>query len=265
MKYKQFLVAAGLLGILTTSAFFNEASAYAESASLDSKGSITFTGEYPKDIVDPEKPDEVVDPGESPKLDGNLRIDFVPKLNFYQNKISDKDEVYYANAQNFLSDTSARANFIQVTDVRSDGDGWTLQVRQDVQFNNQNTTNKEIHGAVMSFDQSWASSSTNISNTPQISKDTIRIENIGATYDLASAQVGQGKGTWSISFGSSGETQANTLEKRLDADGKEVLDSQFSNKTVYQNKAISLSIPGAAKVDPVQYKTMLTWILAELP
>lgn len=243
-------------------------SAYAEAGSISGPGTIKFEGEYPQNIVDPENPEVTVDPGESPKLEGDLRIDFVPKLDFYQNKISDKDEVYYANAQNFFGATKARGNFIQITDLRQKPTGWTLQLRQEMQFTNNGTKNKEIKGAMLSLDNSWVNSTKDLSEAPQLSKEIINIDNIGASYNLAQASSGHGSGTWSISFGASGENksnQKNTLEPRLNKDGQSVLDPIFDQKPVYQNKAVSLSIPGTTMVDPVPYITVLTWILAELP
>ncbi|WP_207694727.1 hypothetical protein DOK67_0000533 [Enterococcus sp. DIV0212c] len=242
--------------------------AFAESESLSGPGKIKFSGEYPQEIVDPEKPGEIVDPGETPQLKGDLRIDFVPKLDFYQNKISDKDEIYYGNAQNFFGATKPRGNFVQVTDLRQKPTGWTLQLRQEMQFTNQDTEHSEINGAMLSLDKSWVSSSKDLSGAPQLSKEIINIDNVGASYNLAQANTGQGGGTWTISFGASAENQSNqknTLEPRLDKDGQAVLDPVFDNKPIYLNKAVSLSIPGTTIVDPVPYTTVLTWILAELP
>lgn len=243
-------------------------SVFAESKALDGTGTIKFEGEYPQDITDPENPDEIVDPGETPQLKGNLRIDFVPKLDFYQNKISDKDETYYANAQNFFGATKPRGNYVQVTDLRAKPTGWTLQLRQEIQFTNNETEHKEIKGAMLSLDKSWVNSTKDLSEAPQLSKEIINVDNIGASYNLAQANVGQGGGTWLISFGASEQNssnQKNTLEPRLDKDGQAVLDPIFDKKPVYLNQAISLSIPGKTVIDPVPYTTVLTWILAELP
>ncbi|WP_025873645.1 WxL domain-containing protein [Enterococcus crotali] len=246
----------------------NSINASAESESLSGPGKIKFSGEYPQDIVDPEKPGEIVDPGETPQLKGDLRIDFVPKLDFYQNKISDKDEIYYGNAQNFFGATKPRGNFVQVTDLRQKPTGWTLQLRQEMQFTNKDTEHSEIKGAMLSLDKSWVNSTKDLSNAPQLSKEIINIDNVGASYNLAQANTGQGGGTWTISFGASVENQSNqknTLEPRLDKNGQAVLDPVFDNKPIYLNKAVSLSIPGTTIVDPVPYTTVLTWVLAELP
>lgn len=269
MRKKRLLIQALIVPLTVVASLAGVSNAaYAETESISGPGTIKFEGEYPQNIVDPEKPGEIVDPGETPQLTGDLRIDFVPKLDFYQNKISDKDEVYYANAQNFFGTTKARGNFVQVTDLRQKPTGWTLQLRQEMQFTNKDAKNKEIKGAMLSLDKSWVSSTKDLSEAPQLSKEIINIDNVGASYNLAQANTGQGSGTWTISFGASEENKANqknTLEPRLDKNGQAVLDPVFDQKPVYQNKAVSLSIPGTTVVDPVPYTTVLTWILAELP
>jgi hypothetical protein len=258
----------GLLLVTIGSPIFLAREAAAETESMDGSGTVTFEGEYPQEILDPENPEIVVDPGESPQLKGDLRIDFVPKFDFYQNKISDKDEIYYANAQNFFGATKPRGNFVQVTDVRQKSTGWTLQLRQEIQFTNKEAKHKEINGAMLSLDKSWVNSLGNLENAPQLSKEIINIDNVGASYNLAQAEAGKGSGTWIISFGASSDNnsnQKNTLEPRLDNKGQAVLDPVFEQKPVYLNKAVTLSIPGSTIVDPVPYTTELTWILAELP
>lgn len=269
MEKKSKLISSLILSLAVLSSLsWEHTQVYAERGSINGSGTIKFEGEYPQNIVDPEKPGEIVDPGESPKLEGDLRIDFVPRFDFYQNKISNKDEVYYANAQNFFGATKPRGNFVQVTDLRQKPTGWTLQLRQEMQFTNNDTKNKEIKGAMLSLDKSWVNSTKNLSEAPQLSKEIINIDNVGASYNLAQASSGQGSGTWTISFGASEENnsnQKNTLEPRLDKEGQAVLDPIFDQKPVYQNRAVSLSIPGTAIVEPVPYTTVLTWILAELP
>lgn len=232
------------------------------------RGLIKFSGEHPKGVVDPEHPDKGVNPGPSPSTDGTLRFDFVPQLNFWNNVISEKDQVYQANAQLFLDGTGARGNFVQLSDYREKGSGWSLQIRQETQLTNKSTQNKELKGAVISFDQSWTNSINSATYAPNVSKEVIHINNIGETYDLAQAKPGTGEGTWSIIFGASidnGQGKKDTLSPRIDQHGQPFLDSDFNNQPIYQNSAVSLFIPGKTKKDPVHYQAMLTWILSELP
>ncbi|WP_375270020.1 WxL domain-containing protein [Enterococcus sp. DIV0212c] len=248
--------------------FMQPISVNAEPRSPSESGKIKFNGEYPKGVVDPEHPDKEVNPGPSPTTEGSLRFDFVPQLNFWSNVISEKDQVYYANAQLFLDGTGARGNFVQLSDYREKGSGWSLQVRQETQLTNESAQNKELKGSVISLDQSWTNSINSASYAPNVSKEVIHINNIGETYDLAQAKPGTGEGTWSIIFGASidnGQGRKDTLSPRIDQHGQPFLDPGFNNQPIYQNNAVSLSIPGKTKKDPVHYQTMLTWILSELP
>ncbi|MEI5990141.1 WxL domain-containing protein [Enterococcus crotali] len=235
-------------------------------------GHISFTGDSdggdkggPKD---PENPGTSVDPGPSPSTTGDLRIDFVPQLNFSANRISDKAMSLPVNAQLFHDDTTARGNFVQITDERSEALGWTLQLRQEMQFQNMDTANNELKGAFLSFDKSWANSVSNLDKAPVVSKEIIEVNNIGETHTLAKAKSGNGLGTWSISFGASENNPLqleNTLTPRVDEKGEPVLNADFGNQQVYQNNAITLNIPTATKIDAVEYTTVITWILSELP
>lgn len=232
------------------------------------KGTVDIEANYKQEVVDPENPQDVVDPGDSPKTSGDLRIDFVPQLNFGSNKLSTKDEVYFGNAQLFHGETGARGNFVQVSDYRGTGSGWLLQVKQETQFRNESATNKELNGAVLSFDQSWTNSIHSADQAPIVSKDVIHIDNIGETYNLAEAKQGKGEGTWSIIFGASIQNKndrKNTLSPRMKPTGEPELNPVFENKPIYKNEALSLSVPGNTKKDAVNYQTVITWILSELP
>ncbi|MGG5342826.1 WxL domain-containing protein [Enterococcus sp. AZ192] len=219
-------------------------------------------------IQDPENPSLIVDPGPSPSTKGKLRIDFVPQLNFSVNKITDKATSYPVNAQLFHDETTARGNFVQVTDVRDSAYGWTLQLRQETQFQNLEAANSELIGSVLSFDKSWANSTIDKDLAPLVSKEVIQLNNIGETYNLATAESGKGHGVWSISFGASAENpigMTNTLTPKIDRTGQPMLDPTFGNKQVNENSALQLSIPKATKISSGTYTTVLTWVLAELP
>lgn len=240
-------------------------------SSKNSPGHIRFTDDVDKGnegIQDPEYPENIVDPGPSPSTSGDLRIDFVPQLDFSANKVSDKGMSLPVNAQLFLDETPARGNFIQITDERPKALGWSLQMRQETQFKNMNTANNELKGAFLSFDKSWANSTSDLAYAPTVSKEVIEVSSIGETYTLANAKSGDGSGTWSISFGASENNPLqleNTLTQRVDLNGKPVLNSDFANKQNYQNSAITLNIPAATQIDAVEYTTVITWILSELP
>lgn len=246
------------------------AAQFAEASGLNGKTTITFEGENGETpIRDPENPTKIVDPGNSPKTNGKLRFDFVPQFDFWNAavKSDNQNEIYYGNAQHFHGDTTPRGNFIQISDYRDTAEGWVLQVRQEKQFYNEHAKNKELKGATLSLANSWVSSTRDLSEAPSVPKNGIILDNIGQTYNLAEAKKGTGGGTWQVVFGMS-EDYAGTqssLSPRKGNDGESLSHGTFENKPVYQNKALSLQIPGATKIDPVPYQTMITWTLSELP
>ncbi|MBL1224894.1 WxL domain-containing protein [Enterococcus sp. BWR-S5] len=269
MKSKHFIPAALFIALLGLG---SSEQVQAESNSANNKATVEFSNTDTEidDIRDPENPDVSVDPGESPSTSGPLRIDFVPQLNFHVNAISNKDVSYPVNAQLFLDGkTEARGNFVQISDYRKSAKGWTLQLRQESQFSNFDTKNSVLNGAVLSFDKSWTNSvNKDTIASPLVSKEIIRLEHVGETYNLATAETGGGLGTWSISFGASAANPAelsSTLTPKNGKDGNPILDAVFNNQQVHENSAIRLSIPGKTEKDPVNYTTVLTWILAELP
>ncbi|MBO0471756.1 WxL domain-containing protein [Enterococcus sp. DIV0242_7C1] len=263
---KEINVFLGLAGLLLSVGLTS--SAYADESSYSGNGNIRFEGKVQTQVMDPENPTQVADPGDSPKTNGNLRFDFVPQLNFYQAKISAKDKVYYSNAQLFKNDIGARGNFLQISDYRENKSGWTLQLKQETQFTNSAAKkHKELNGAVLSFDQSWTNSAVDFSSAPTVSKEVIQISNIGELYNLAEAKQNEGEGTWSIIFGSStsNEQHAETLKPRMNHQNQPILDPNFGNQPMYENQAVTLSVPGKTQKESGNYQTVLTWILSELP
>ncbi|OJG68413.1 hypothetical protein RV09_GL001660 [Enterococcus moraviensis] len=241
--------------------------AKADVTNYSDKGTIEFYGKHPVQVMDPERPGTPADPGESPKTNNLLRFDFVPQIDFGEAKMSNQDQTYYGNAQLFKDDTGARGNFIQVSDFRNDSPGWTLQLKQETQFQNIEK-GKELKGTVLSFDQSWANSINDPAMAPTVSKEVIRLLNIGEVYNLAEAKPTMGDGTWAIIFGASvnnDKKRPDTLKPKLDEQNNAIVDPRFNNQPIYENQAISLFVPGKAAKEPGNYQTVLTWILSELP
>lgn len=262
-KGKMFI---SLVSILLTLSLGGTAQANEES--YTGNGTIRFEGRVETQVMDPENPTQVVDPGYSPKTEGNLRFDYVPQLNFYQAKISAEDTLYYSNAQLFKNDVGARGNFIQISDYRENKSGWTLQLKQETQFiNSEAKKHKELSGAVLSFDKSWTNSANDFATAPTVSKEVIRLSNIGELYNLAVAKPNEGEGTWSIVFGSSAtkKWQKETVKPRMIDGNTPILDPNFGNQPMYENQAVTLSVPGKTKKEPGSYQSVLTWILSELP
>lgn len=218
-------------------------------------------------IRDPENVDVIVDPPRINKTEGRLRFDFVPELNFGASEISNKNIVFPVNAQQFKDETTARGQFIQLSDYRDNPTGWTLQLRQETQFKSEAQEGAVLKGAVLSFDNSWTNSKKDASLAPKVSKEVIRLNNIGETYNLAEAAFGNGGGTWSIVFGASENNpngQAATVSAKVDEQNKPVIDEAV-NKAAYINSAVQLTVPAATEKQPGTYSTVLTWMISELP
>lgn len=208
--------------------------------------------------VDPENPEVPANPeGEIVTTKGLLRLDFIPQLSFGSQAISDQDQVYFADAQTIHKGAAKRPNYVQVTDNRGTLKGWNLSVRQEGQFKNDTTKNKELQGAVLSFDKQQLNSTFDPKYSPTIIKDAIAIEQMGVTYPVAIADEDHGMGTWTIQFGSrvaNGQGDSTLISNKTK-------DGRFSEN---KNSAISLFVPGKTKKDPVQYTAVITWIISEL-
>ncbi|MBO0422749.1 WxL domain-containing protein [Enterococcus plantarum] len=243
--------------------------AQAAPETLDQSGSVSIKGSVVTNPVDPENPEDVVDPGDKTSTDGPLRIDYVSALDFGESKISKNGRTYHALAQQFFGETGPRGSYIQITDQQAESSGWSLQVKQNYQFTNpiiQKTNEQDLKGAVLSLDKGWANSS-GTSEAPTVMRETIALNSIDSAYEIATARTGSGKGVWTIAFGASDTNSSDqpvTLTPVVDKAGKPVIDSHYS-KPVYSNSAITLTIPETTKIHPVEYQTTITWILAKLP
>lgn len=170
--------------------------------------------------------------------------------------------VYEVKAQTFNDMATVRPNYIQVTDLRGSMAGWNVTVKQETMFENV-ITHTPLKGAILSFDKQWVNfgSASKDAKKPTVKKDAIKIDEIGASYPIATADKGTGAGTWVINFGSTGKVnhRENSLEPIETS-------SQENSKAVkgFTNSAIQLFVPGNTKKEPGKYKTVITWTISEL-
>ncbi|MHC5247466.1 WxL domain-containing protein [Enterococcus sp. LJL90] len=242
------------------------------SHSIGNKGSVTVVGPDVSDLIDPENPEVIVDPGEGYSTTGPLRIDFISDLGFGLERITASERTYSSLAQLFHSDTEPRGYYVQISDYREDVSGWQLQVSQESQFRNsviQNIQEQELLGATLSFTKGWAN--TNGDENPgniEVTNEAISISEIGANYTVAVAGEGEGKGVWTIAFGGSAGYQQNdpngTLVPLITSEEKPLMDTTY-NKQAYGNSAVQLSVPTNTKIHPLQYTTQLRWTLVAGP
>lgn len=186
-----------------------------------------------------------------PGTGGPLSLDYISGLDFGNNKITNKTITYYANPQYQANKDksgpdleTAMPNYIQVTDKRGTNAGWSLSLKQVGQFKNEETLNKELTGAEISFSKGEAVSIMNNVKAP----DTFEILNLkpNESVNVMAASKDAGAGTWVDRFG--------TVEE-MEIEGQKVL----------KNKAISLTIPGTTPKDAVKYETKLLWTLSDVP
>lgn len=212
----------------------------ATAGEMQSKGSITFIQNTdPTDPVDPIDPNNPVTPDDpndhEPGTNGPLSIDYVSNLQFGDQKISGKDSVYYAKLDK-LTDSKGnqveRPNWVQVSDMRGNNAGWSLNVTQEAQFKNDTA---ELEGAVMVLNNGTLASADG-GNAPT-AKQAITLTP-GVASNVVDAKESQGTGTWVNRFGAD------------NAEGE---------------NSISLSIPGKSKKINGKYSTTLTWTLTDSP
>lgn len=236
-----------------------------EVKNYDSNGVVSFIPNTdPTDPVnpidpDPNKPVNPIDPtdpdGPKPGTDGPLSIDFASSLDFGTNKISSKDQVYYARAQTYKnSDGSASdlvtPNYVQVSDNRGTNAGWTLKVKQNGQFKNDTTLNKTLTGSVINLNTPAVRSNAEGITAPVATSD-ISLDANGSESIVLTAKAGAGAGTWINAWG--------TVEKNSET------DKENNSIEADVTKAISLSVPGKTPKDAVKYTTTLTWALSDIP
>lgn len=259
---KVMKISKGLMLVCTTVLTFsigsNLVAQAADGGVYGSKGIVEFEpGDEPTSPVDPENPDpqtpvipSTPDPEfpVNPGTPGPLSIDYASHLSFGHNKITNKDMIYYADAQGFSGGAIAgeyRGNYVQVTDKRGTLTGWTLTVKQDGQFSSESAKKaKELKGAEIRLTNSVAETVATDAELPTV-VDAV-LDPSGSEQLIMSAADGQGDLTWVDRFG---EAEAMEVE----------------GKVVQKNKAVTLSLPGATSKEAVKYTTSLIWTLTDTP
>lgn len=205
------------------------------------------------DTNNPVKPFDPTTPDNQPKpgTTGPLSIDFASSIDFGINKITSKDVTYFANPQFYWNAdqtgadlTTARPNYVQISDKRGNNAGWTLTVKQNGQFSNATTQNAELKSAQIKLVQGTAVTVAEGVTLPTTHE--VILNPNGDLSNVMTAAKGTGSGTWVDRFGA-------------------VEDVEIDGVTVQKNTGISLSIPQTTPIDAVKYETSLTWTLSEIP
>ncbi|MBO0462418.1 WxL domain-containing protein [Enterococcus sp. DIV1298c] len=247
-KTSKFIIATIALSTLgvSTTAFAADGGVYT------SNGVVQFvpntdptTPVDPTNPVDPVAPIDPTEPGggdPDPGTNGPLSIDYASGLDFGMQKITSKDETYFAASQKYreldengnpLADIKEGPNYVQVTDNRGTEAGWTLKVNQEGQFTS--SSGKVLTGATIRLrNGNVVTAST--SGAPDGAADIVLDAN-GAQSTVMTARVGNGAGTYLFAWGS--VPTADT--------------------------SIELNVPGATTKYAEKYATRLTWTLSDTP
>lgn len=196
----------------------------------------------PVNPLDPEKPLE-------PGTEGPLSIDFVSNFQFGEQKISTKNEKYYAHPQEYIGGQDVSANYMQVTDKRGTSEGWSLSVAQVDNFTaTSETENKELKGLELKLaaDQGVINS---ISDSDEPVAHEVILSGAGTHGEIFSASRLAGTGTWTSTIG---QLINNPNEEQAE-------------DTPLVNEGVELTIPGDVQTDAVTYSTTLNWTLEQKP
>lgn len=209
--------------------------------------------------VDPENPDpenpvapiDPIDPdGSNLGTQGPLSIDFASSFDFGKNRISSKNQVYYAKAQTYHGTQPDTANFVQVSDNRGTNSGWILKVKQEGEFTSTtDTLNRILTGAQITLTNSTVNSNA-LNVVKPVAEETVTLK-VGEESLVTAAAEGAGAGTWATYWG-----RVEAVEER---------DELGTAQTVNVTKAVQLSIPGSTPKDEVKYQTRLVWSLTDVP
>ncbi|MDT2802030.1 WxL domain-containing protein [Vagococcus lutrae] len=249
MKYNKIISLASVMALGLSMGAGVVSAAGQDGGEYTSNGLIEFTpGEQPVDPVDPLNPEQPVDPTDptdpegkpQPGTPGPLSIDFASSFNFGDNKITSKDEIYYAGLQKYKdkdTDQELREgpNYVQVTDNRGTLAGWTLKVKQTKQFETDDS--HKLDGAKITLIN--GNINTVSESAPATAVDKIEIDNMNEDLLVMSAKKDAGAGTFLTRWGD--EDLAKSKE------------------------SVKLFVPGKAVKKKAQYRTSFVWTLTDVP
>jgi WxL domain surface cell wall-binding len=230
------IAAVSVLG-LSTFVLSSHSTFAATESSGSSKTTVSFTPGTsiinPVDPTDPTKPlnpPGPTDPTDPPTGNaGPLSLDYVSSVAFGSKEISNKSEVYTS---------TSKKPFIQVSDLRGTGAGWTVTAKAS-KFTD--GTADTLPGAVLTFkDGDFTSTST--STAPTVEQSIVLNADGSTSSKVFSAIPGAGLGTW----------VARWLGPNPNVD-----DGALNDK-------VTLTIPvGSATVG--NHEATVTWTLTDAP
>jgi len=226
MKNKKFLslsiAAATLLSLGTSVVAFadeeNPEPVTPVTPVTTSNATVTFVmGDEPTPPVEPENPDEVMEPG--PGEGGNvitgnrgpLRLDLLPTFNF--GEVTVTPGLFGGTApfsvdvvSNTRADGSEIPHFVQLTDARGTGTGWSLSARKTQQFTAQLSEDNTVILAGATIDLSNKVARATYGATAATATENAVTLVLDESRQLAATSAfGQGMGINTLHFGSQEE------------------------------------------------------------
>lgn len=184
---------------------------------------------------DPEDDKEIVPI--HPPTAGPLSINYASNVSFGTQKATDSQRTFYAEPDILTKTetgvTRQSPNFVQVTDLRGTGTGWTLSVRQNGPLQNEKGT--ALSGAILSVSAVRVKSQHGESDIVTELKEK-RLDENGSKQAVITSPEGTGMGTWNVYLGSENDA----------------------------TKAIKLVVPNDQPKENGKYTTSLTWLLEDV-
>lgn len=272
-------VTLGLLTLLSTQVLGGTVLAAENGKELSTKGDLKLV--TPTEITPEVKPPEEPEDGSEGEITeepggttpegtvGPLYINFAPNFDFGVWSVGEKTE-YFAKPQMWKDkesgETRARANFVQVTDLRGTSAGWGLSVKQEDDFvseSGKTLGNTEITFAGTALGSDMLADEEGKKQLPESLVDDSSVLAPKGTVELMKAAPTKGAGTWSMNFekelGQAMEVMEDESGIPTGEDGKPV---RTPNATA---GAVKLTIPKTANKYAEAYTTTLTWSLTDKP
>lgn len=149
------------------------------------------------DILNPDNPNDPVTPGqidegEETNQVGVLTLDYVSNFNFDTQKLSAKNETYYA--------TNEQTPFAQVTDVRGTGEGWHLTA-QLASFTvktdeTDETVEASLPGVSITLKNAQNATQAGDVNAAPITSQEVNLSADKTAATITTAEANKGMGSW---------------------------------------------------------------------
>jgi len=209
---------------------------------------ITFQSGGGSDVTppaDPEKPDITISPDpDKEKPTGNigeLRLDVVPVFDFGTQDITTTAKSYFAILPVDAVSREKVPYYVQVTDVRGTGAGWSLTAKMTSQFSD--GTNL-LAGAKIDLSNITSKAQTGSTAPSGLFEGTLEYDEVNdSTVKIATAAVNEGMGVTTIRFG----------------------DTARNGDTPTADESVKLTIPASTQVYANTYKATIKWTLGATP